>query len=228
MEELTLRQLNRLDNKPYFSVKDPISALTHFIGFVAAVFLTPLLLIKGAADDRNIMELFSLSAFCLSMMILYAASTAHHSLVLPARPRRVIRKLDHMSIFLLIAGTYTPICVIALKESGGMRMLLAVAVIMIIGLIFKALWINCPKYVSSITYIAMGWLVIFNIGKVYQALVPAGFYLLLAGGILYTIGGIIYALKFSINRDWGHHEIFHLFILLGTLCHYLMIYFFVA
>ena len=162
------------------------------------------------------------------MIILYAASTLHHSLVLPSRPYRVLRKIDHISVFLLIAGSYTPICVISLRESGGMTLLLIIAIVMVLGIAFKALWINCPRYVSSIIYIAMGWLVVFNITKVYQALDPTGFYLLLAGGIFYTIGGIIYALKFSINRDWGYHEIFHIFILLGTLCHYLMIYFYVA
>ena len=228
MEELTLKQLNRLENKPYFSVKDPISALTHFIGFVAGVFLTPVLLIKGVSDGLNILGLCSLSAFSLSMMILYAASTTHHSLVLPPRPNRIIRKFDHMSIFLLIAGTYAPVCVVSLKDSGGSKLLLAIVILMVLGIVFKAVWINCPKYVSSITYIAMGWLVLFNITKVYHALVPAGFYLLLAGGLFYTIGGIIYALKFSINKDWGHHEIFHVFILLGTLCHFLMICFYVA
>ncbi|MBR0462231.1 MAG: hemolysin III family protein [Erysipelotrichaceae bacterium] len=228
MEEKTLKELNRLENKPYFSVKDPISAFTHFLGCVAAVFLTPVLLIKGAMDGLTLSELISLAVFGLSMIILYAASTFHHALVLPERPTRVLRKFDHISVFLLIAGTYTPICIIALKDSGGPKLLFIILTVMVLGMLFKAFWINCPRYVSSIIYIAMGWLVVFNFGRIWQALPHIAFWLLLIGGIFYTIGGIIYALKFSINKNWGYHEVFHIFILLGTLCHFLMICFYVA
>ena len=227
MRELTLHQLNRLSDKPYFSVKDPVSALTHLVGFIAAIFLTPVLLGKASVDEKSLFEMGALSVFMLSMIVLYGASTCHHSFVLPTRPARVLRKLDHISIFLLIAGSYTPVCVISLAAHNGLRLLLIVYLIMIVGIIFKALWINCPKWVSSIIYIAMGWMVVFNIHNIYLTL-GAGFWLLLAGGVFYTIGGVIYALKFSINEDWGCHEIFHIFILLGSLCHYLTMFLFVA
>ncbi|MBQ6125429.1 MAG: hemolysin III family protein [Erysipelotrichaceae bacterium] len=226
--ELRLRDLNRLENKPYISIKDPISTLTHFIGFVAAIFLTPVLLSRAGMHSSDLKDLAGLSVYCLSMIVLYGASSAHHAFVLPEGPSRILRKLDHISIFLLIAGTYTPLCLSVLDPVNGMQLLKAIWLIAIIGILMKAFWINCPKYVSSLTYILMGWLALWKIIAVYQAMSSGAFLWLLAGGIFYTAGGIFYALKISFSRDWSEHEVFHLFVLLGTLCHYILICLFVA
>lgn len=226
--ELKLKELNRLENKPYISIKDPISTLSHFIGFVAAILLTPVLLIRAGMRSSDLKDLAGLSVFCLSMIVLYGASSAYHAFVLPAGPERILRKFDHISIFLLIAGTYTPLCLSVLDPFNGMQLLKAIWLIAFIGIVMKAFWINCPKYVSSVTYILMGWLALWKISAVYQAMGSGAFLWLLMGGILYTIGGVFYALKISFSKDWSEHEIFHLFVLLGTLCHYIMIYFFVA
>ena len=226
--ELRLKELNRLENKPYISIKDPISTLTHFIGFIAAIFLTPVLLSRAGMHSSDLQDLAGLSIYCLSMIILYGASSAHHAFVLPENPTRVLRKIDHISIFLLIAGTYTPLCLSVLDPLNGMQLLKAIWLLAFMGILMKAFWINCPKYISSLTYILMGWLALWKIAAVYRAMTLGEFAWLLAGGIFYTVGGILYALRISFSKDWSEHEVFHLFVLLGTLCHYIMICFFVA
>ena len=227
MRELTLRELNRLDEKPMFSVRDPISALTHFIGFILAIIAGPILLIHVALHDGSLRDLIGVAVYSLSMILLYGASTSHHSFVLPTRPDRVLKKLDHMSIFVLIAGTYTPICLSALPEGSGIPLLVIIWITALAGIVLKGFWIYCPKYVSSIIYISMGWLAILKIRSIYYALGTIGFFWLLLGGVFYTIGGIIYARKITFNKDWGNHELFHLFVLMGSLCHYIMIFLYV-
>ena len=224
MSEIRLKQLNRLTYKPYISIKDPVSALTHFIGFLLAIFFTPVLLSRAALYHPDLLTMVSLSIYCLSMIILYGASSAYHSFVLPERPSRVLKKIDHISVFLLIAGTYTPICLCLLKDKGGIPLLIGVWSVAVLGIIMKLFWIYCPRYVSSIVYIAMGWLALIKIKTIWLTLAPIGFFFLLTGGLFYTIGGIIYALKIKINEDWSEHEIFHIFVLLGSLCHYIMIF----
>ena len=225
MKEMTIRQLNRLDDTPMFSVKDPISALTHFIGFIASIILTPLIFTKASFAGSSLIGLTALYIYRISVSLLFAASTTYHTFLLPARPARILKKFDHMSIFVMIAGTYTPVCLMLMKPEDGLPLLIAVWSVAIIGMAVKAFWVYCPKYVSSLIYISMGWVALFKIGAIRKALGTLGFTLLLLGGILYTIGGIIYAIKFRISHDWSEHEIFHVFILLGALCHYLMIFF---
>ncbi|MBE6116352.1 MAG: hemolysin III family protein [Erysipelotrichaceae bacterium] len=224
MKELTIRQLNRLADKPLFSVKDPVSALTHLIGFIASVVLTPLIFIKASYSACTLADLIALCVYRLSVSLLYAASTTYHTFILPERPARILKKFDHMSIFVMIAGTYTPVCLILMNRNTGIPLLMTVWSVAAVGMLVKAFWVYCPKYVSSIIYIAMGWAALFKIKTIRTALGPGAFTLLLTGGIFYTVGGIIYALKIRFNDDWSEHEIFHLLILLGSLCHYILIF----
>ena len=166
------------------------------------------------------------------MILLYAASTVYHTFDISEHVNKILRKIDHMMIFILIAGTYTPVCLIVLGNKSGYRMLSLVWGIAIVGIIINALWINCPKWFSSVIYIAMGWVCIMAIRQIVAALTPAAFAWLLAGGIIYTIGGVIYALKLPIfnskHKNFGSHEIFHLFVMGGSFCHYMMMYGYVA
>lgn len=213
-----------------FKIKDPGSAITHFIGLILALFAAAPLLIKAAADDR--LHLVSLSIFIVSMILLYAASTTYHTLDISPNVNRILKKIDHMMIFILIAGTYTPICLIVLGDRTGWGMLALVWGIAIAGIIIKAFWIYCPKWFSSVLYIAMGWVCVLAFTKIVNSLPRAAFGWLLAGGIIYTIGGIIYALKLPIfnskHEYFGSHEIFHLFVMGGSICHYILMYRFVA
>lgn len=212
-------------------VKDPGSALTHFIGMLLALFAAIPLLIK-AARTPGYAHVLSLAIFIVSMILLYSASTIYHTLDISASVNRRLRKLDHMMIFILIAGTYTPVCLIVLGNRMGYALLGLVWGIALVGIVINAFWISCPKWFSSLIYIAMGWACVLAFSQIVQALPPAAFGWLLAGGIIYTIGGVIYALKLPIfnskHKNFGSHEIFHLFVMGGSLCHYVMMYGFVA
>lgn len=216
-----------------FRIKDPGSAITHFIGAVCSVLAATPLLLKSYRDTGNFSLTFlSLAIFIVSMILLYAASTTYHTLDISPKVNKVLRKIDHMMIFILIAGTYTPVCMVVLGDRTGWMLLALVWSIAIVGITIKACWITCPKWFSSILYIAMGWVCILAFTKIVQALPSAAFGWLLAGGIIYTVGGVIYALKLPIfnsrHQNFGSHEIFHLFVMGGSLCHYIMMYQFVA
>lgn len=209
-----------------FKIKDPGSALTHFIAMLLTLFAATPLLAKAARTGRT--HVVALTVFVISMVLLYAASTIYHTLDISPSVNKLLRKIDHMMIFVLIAGSYTPICVIALGDQTGWTLLGLVWIIAIVGIFINAVWINCPKWVSSLIYIAMGWLCVLAFGRIVAALPPNAFHWLLAGGIIYTAGGIIYALKLPIfnakHKNFGSHEIFHLFVMGGSLCHYIVMY----
>ncbi len=213
-----------------FHVKDPISALTHFIAFAAAISATPPLLVHAALNGAGFAALASLSVFMLSMVLLYGASSAYHTFQLSSRGIYRLKKLDHTMIFFLIAGSYTPVCVISLGDAAGLRLLALVWSLAAAGAVFKLCWVGCPKWVSSVIYIAMGWCCLTAMPAITAALSTGGFLWLLAGGVVYTAGGVIYALKpkQSRLRAFGPHELFHVFIMGGSLCHYIFMYWFVA
>lgn len=214
-----------------FKLKDPGSSITHFIGMLMALFAaTPLLIRASLNPDR--VHVISLAVFIFSMVLLYGASAAYHALNLSARANRVLRKLDHMMIFVLIAGSYTPVCTVVLGGKAGYALLALVWGIALAGILVKALWITCPKWFSSLLYIAMGWICVLAFTQIINSLSPQAFGWLLAGGIIYTAGGVIYALKLPIfnrrHQHFGSHEIFHLFVMGGSICHFIMMYVFVA
>lgn len=209
-------------------IKDPMSALTHFIAFIISIFLTPVLLCHASRLGAGNTSMVSLSIFALSMILLYGASSAYHTFDISKHANTILKKIDHMMIFILIAGSYTPICVIALPEKIGMRLLVLVWTIAIIGIIIKFFWVTCPKWFSSIIYIGMGWACLTALPEIYYCLGKGGFAWLLAGGIFYTVGGIIYALKLKAfnNRfkNFGSHEVFHVFVIAGSMCHFVTMY----
>lgn len=212
-------------------LKEPGSAITHFIGMLMAVFaVVPLM--HRAITHPDMVHVVSLAIFIVSMILLYAASTLYHSLDLSPKINTILKKLDHMMIFVLIAGSYTPICLLVLDRSVGIPFLILVWAIAIIGIIIKGFFVYCPKWVSSVLYIGMGWLCAIVFSKLLNAMSPRAFGWLLAGGIIYTIGGVIYALKLpifnSLHKNFGSHEIFHLFVMAGSFCHFILMYCFLA
>lgn len=212
-------------------LKDPGSAITHGIAFLLAVAGAAPLILK-AAKTEDFLHMAALSIFILTMILLYAASTIYHSVDSTEKVNRRLRKMDHMMIFVMIAGSYTPVCLIALHNTTGYILCALVWAVAILGILLKGLWITCPKWVSSVLYIGMGWLCVLAFVPIFNSLPKAGFGWLLAGGIIYTIGGVIYALKVPLfdakHKNFGSHEIFHIFIMLGSICHFIVMYFFVA
>lgn len=212
------------------TIREPGSAITHFIAWLLAVIAASPLIIK--AGNSSSLATLAMVIFTASMILLYGASTAYHSVAVSDKILRIYRKIDHMMIFVLIAGSYTPVCLIVLGGKMGYTLLTLVWGIAIVGMTVKAFWITCPKWFSSAIYIAMGWTCVLVFGTLWSTLPHAAFAWLLAGGIIYTIGGIIYALKLplfnSIHKNFGSHEIFHLFVMGGSICHFIFMYFYVA
>lgn len=213
------------------TIREPGSAITHFIGMVMAVFAAMPLLIKAGISGSSV-TFIAMAVFAASMILLYGASATYHSVNATGRVLRVFRKIDHMMIFVLIAGSYTPVCLIVLGGRTGYTLLAVVWGIAIAGMLIKALWITCPKWFSSVIYIAMGWVCLGVFGPLWKTLPKSAFVWLLAGGVIYTVGGIIYALKLPIfnakHTNFGSHEVFHLFVMGGSICHFIFMYRYVA
>ena len=218
-------------NKTNKKFKDPGSAITHLIAMIGAV-ICAFPLIGKAVHTNNSIVVFAMSVFISSMILLYGASTLYHSLDISKKVNLFFRRIDHSMIFVLIAGSYTPECLIVLHGHIGLVLLALVWGIAALGIIFKLCWVTCPKWVSSVLYILMGWICVLAFTQIINALPKAAFNWLLAGGIIYTIGGVIYALKLPIfnaqHKYFGSHEIFHLFVMAGSICHFIMMFKYVA
>lgn len=213
------------------TIREPGSAITHFIAMMMAVFAAVPLLVK-AGIQSGWENFLAMAIFMASMILLYGASATYHSVDLTGRSLRIFRKLDHMMIFVLIAGSYTPVCLIVLGGKLGYTLLALVWGIAAVGMLVKACWITCPKWFSSVIYIAMGWVCVLVFGPLLKTLSTPAFLWLLAGGIIYTVGGVIYALKLPIfnakHKFFGSHEVFHLFVMGGSICHFIFMYLYVA
>ena len=211
-------------------IKDPGSAITHFIGMLMAIFAAVPLLIKAAHEPGRI-YIISIAVYAASLVLLYAASTTYHTFDRSEHVNTILKKIDHMMISVLIAGSYTPICLLVLKGKLGTTLLCIVWGIAIAGILIKAFWVYCPRWVSSVLYIGMGWTCVLAFTQILNSMSPAAFGWLLAGGIIYTACGVIYALKLPIfnnrHKNFGSHEIFHLFVMGGSACHFIVMYAFV-
>ena len=209
------------------TVRDPGSALTHFIGMMMALLASVPLLVKAGLSSGPLC-FAAMAVFMCSMILLYAASTTYHTLNLSGKALRVFRKM----IFVLIAGSYTPVCLITLGGQMGYSLLALVWGIALFGIILKACWVTCPKWFSSVIYISMGWVCLGVFGTLWDVLPHAAFLWLLLGGLFYTAGGIIYALKVPFFHGkypfFGAHEVFHLFVMAGSICHFIFMFRYVA
>lgn len=211
-------------------LREPASAITHFIAMVLAIIgLVPAIL--KALSHLNTLGVWSIIIFMCSMILLYASSATFHGINKSGKVLEYFQKLDHMMIFVLIAGTYTPVCLLVIEGFAGQCLLVAVWALAVIGIIIKAFWIKCPKWFSSVIYIAMGWTCLACFKQILAALETKAFVWLLIGGIIYTLGGIVYSLKIpgfdEKHKNFNTHDIFHLFVMGGSLCHFIFIYFFV-
>lgn len=214
---------------PYLSrAREPISSFTHLFGAVVFGIGTVLLLWKGLAGRAGWLAILSAGVFGLSLIALYSASAIYHYVNASEKVTFILRKLDHSMIYVLIAGSYTPILLYYLPTPKNYLFTAAIWATAAVGIAVKLLWFSAPRWLYTGFYIFMGWFIAFDFAAL-SALEPGALALLAAGGISYTVGGVIYAIKKpNISEKFGHHEIFHLFVLLGSLLHYLIVFMFVV
>ena len=200
-------------------IKDPVSCLTHLFGAVAAIACLAGLL--AAAIPLGGRYVVSFAVFGASLIMLYSASAVYHMLHLSEDGTRLLRRIDHTMIFYLIAGTYTPVCLIPLWGPWGWSILGTVWGLALAGTFMKLFWLKAPRMVSTLIYVIMGWIVVVAFYPLSRAVSGTALALLVAGGLCYTAGAVIYAVKRpALNiPGFGFHEIFHVFVLAGSAFH---------
>lgn len=215
----------RLINK----LREPISGLTHCVGTILSV-IGLIILICNSLNPVKPWHLVTFSVFGAGLILLYTASTLYHWLPLSENGILHMRRLDHMMIFILIAATYTPICLIPLRGPWGWSLFGGVWVLAVLGIVLKIFWLQSPRWFSTAVYMLMGWLAVAGVWPLINALKLGGFIWILAGGLFYTVGGVIYAIKRP--DPWpnffGFHEIFHVFVILGSASHFWVMYGYIA
>jgi hemolysin III len=200
-------------------IEEQLNALSHGIGAALGVVGLVYLLIFC---DSNPLEIFSVAVYGASIIILFTASTLYHDIKNESK-KHVFRIIDHISIYLLIAGTYTPVTLITLSDSRGWLLFWLVWGIAALGLILKLFFTGRFEIFSTLLYLVMGWLIVFDFSALVDNMANTGLLLLFSGGLFYTVGIVFYA----IHKIPFNHVIWHLFVLGGAICHFFMIFFFV-
>lgn len=208
-------------------IKDPVSGFTHLIGAALSIAGLVFLIINVAShSNEKAWDIVSFTIFGTGLILLYTFSSLYHLLNVGEKATKILRKFDHIMIYILIAATYTPICLGPLRGPWGWSVFGIVWGIAIVGTVLTSVWLAAPRWLTTCLYLAMGWTVIVAIYPMITIFndlnMLHSLWWLLAGGILYTIGAIVYALKWPPfkNKYFGFHEIFHIFVMLGSLCHY--------
>jgi hemolysin III len=191
------------------------NTITHAVG-VALALAGLAVLVTIASLHGNSRQVVSYSIYGVTLVLLYAASTAYHGIQLP-RARRLLRTLDHVAIYLLIAGTYTPFSLISLRGAWGWSLFGVIWALAAIGVVFKIFFIGRFSRTSTLVYLGMGWLALIAARQLFANLPSQGLVLLFAGGLCYTVGVLFFALDRKLRFN---HAIWHLFVLAGSACHF--------
>ncbi|SHI64928.1 hemolysin III [Clostridium cavendishii DSM 21758] len=210
--------------------REPINGFTHLFGALLSIVGLIAMIVKVNSSplisNNFALALTSVIIFGVSLILLYTASATYHLAKASDKILSFLRRLDHSMIFILIGGSYMPFCLLALDGTTRIIFTTAIAALTLGGVLFKMIWFKCPRWISTALYIGMGWMAVFVIYPLYTSISFVGVSWLIGGGILYTIGGIIYGAKpkFLTFKHLGFHEIFHIFILLGSLAHFFCIF----
>ncbi|WP_373897243.1 hemolysin III family protein [Haloimpatiens sp. FM7315] len=207
----------------FSKMREPVSGLTHLLGVLLSI-LGLVILIQNSIVFSKTYYIPMFVIFGISLILLYTASSVYHLLSVSDKIIKVLRRIDHSMIYVLIAGTYTPVCLIALKGNLGMILFVTIWTLAAIGILLKVFWFNAPRWLYTLFYVIMGWLSVFAIYPIFKSLSLGGTLWLICGGLSYTLGAVIYATKRPkiTSKYFGFHEIFHLFVLLGSFCHFWM------
>lgn len=209
--------------------REPVSGLTHLGGALLALVGLGVLVARASGEGRWD-QLVACGVFGCSLVALYGASSLYH--LLPVSPAAVarLRRWDHVTIFLLIAGTYTPICVLALEGRWSTGLLALVWGLALCGVVLKVFWMDAPRWVSVGLYLAMGWLAVIAAPEILRSIPSGGIAWILVGGLFYSVGAVIYGLKWPdlVPGAFGFHELWHLFVLAGSACHFWAVWRYIA
>lgn len=206
--------------------RDPFSGFSHLLGAIIGLIASGLLIIK-ASIYGDAWQIASFAIFGLCMILMFGSSAIYHLAQGSDEKILKLKRIDHMAIFAMIAGTYTPMCLVPLRESFGWTLLTVVWGLAIAGILLKIFWIGAPRWLSTIIYLAMGWACVFGLSTM-KAMMPAvSFDWLLYGGIAYTLGAVIYATKWPDPwpESFGFHEIWHIFVMAGAFSHFIAVYY---
>jgi hemolysin III len=203
-------------------LREPVNGLTHLGGAIAAVFGLVALLVLAW---NGLAQTISVLIYGISLILLFSASAIYHSVKASPSTLEILRKLDHSAIYLLIAGTYTPICINAFTGFSRWGLLAIVWSIALVGISIKIFILEEPRWVSATVYVIMGWLCVSAAGQMVTALSPFALTWLIVGGVIYTLGAVVYSTKlFDFVPDkFGYHEVWHLFVLAGAAAHFLAV-----
>lgn len=203
-------------------LKDPFCGISHIVGALLSVagLITLLILAKGRLSHVIVFTVYG-----ASLVLLYTASALYHSLRVSDVNHKRLQRFDHVAIFLLIAGTYTPVCLFALGGNRGWSLLAAVYSIALVGIAITVFWKQSPAWVKVVLYILMGWMCVIALPTLHRTLPPAAMGWLVSGGIVYSVGCVIFA------TDWPHlwpgkfsaHDLWHVFVLAGSACHFILV-----
>lgn len=209
--------------KLFKKAMDPISSETHFIGACLSVIGLLVMILVGIKDHTDSFVMGAAIVFGLSLIALYSASSIYHFYQGNQKTKTVLRKLDHSMIYILIVGTYTPIAVSCMSVPHVYYFLGILWTIAIIGIVVKVCWLNAPRAVATAIYLILGWAIVFDFQS-FSGIQSNCLTMIAAGGIAYSIGAFIYIFKKpNISEDFGFHELFHIFVMIGSLLHYLAI-----
>jgi hemolysin III len=208
-------------------LREPVNGLTHLVAAAIALVGLVILMLIGWGQPGKVI---SLVIYGLSLVTLFTASGLYHSILAAPRVLQRLRKFDHSAIFLLIAGTYTPICSNLLEGFWKWGLLGIVWILALVGIVVKIFFINAPRGLTAGVYILMGWLSIFGIREMVAVLPVSAIAWLLAGGLIYTLGAVVYITKWLdfIPGVFGFHEVWHIFVILGAMAHFIMIAYYIA
>ncbi|AJR07024.1 hemolysin III family protein [Photobacterium gaetbulicola] len=207
----------------YSVTEEVANSVSHALGMVFGIIGLVLLLVQAVGADADALSITSLSIYGASMILLYLASTLYHAIPFE-RAKRALKIFDHCAIYLLIAGTYTPFLLISLRTPLAITLMVVIWAIALVGIMLKIAFVYRFKRLSLATYLTMGWLSLIAIYPLAMSLATGGLVLLAVGGIVYSVGVVFYVNK----RIPYNHAIWHLFVLGGTVCHFLAIYFYVT